>query len=76
MKGIDVYKRQTYTTLTSNVVVTAIQEASLQMQVDATHELIDINTRMLQILQYQLAKGYASRLDVAAQESLLAQRCV
>jgi NodT family efflux transporter outer membrane factor (OMF) lipoprotein len=63
----------TYTTLTANVVVTAIQEASLQMQVDATHELIDINTRMLQILQYQLTKGYASRLDVAAQESLLAQ---
>jgi NodT family efflux transporter outer membrane factor (OMF) lipoprotein len=63
----------TYTTLTANVVVTAIQEASLQMQIDATHELIDINTRMLQILQYQLAKGYASRLDVAAQESLLAQ---
>jgi NodT family efflux transporter outer membrane factor (OMF) lipoprotein len=63
----------TYITLTANVVVTAIQEASLQMQVDATHELIDINTRMLQILRYQLAKGYASRLDVAAQESLLAQ---
>jgi NodT family efflux transporter outer membrane factor (OMF) lipoprotein len=63
----------TYTTLTANVVVTAIQEASLQTQVDATSELIDINSRMLKILQYQLSKGYASRLDVAAQESLLAQ---
>jgi NodT family efflux transporter outer membrane factor (OMF) lipoprotein len=28
---------------------------------------------MLQILQYQMAKGYASQLDVAAQESQLAQ---
>jgi len=63
----------TYTTLTANVVVTAIQQASLQMQVDATRELIDINSRMLHILQYQFAKGYASRLDVAAQESQLAQ---
>ena len=63
----------TYTTLTANVVVTAIQEGSLQTQIDATRELIDINSSTLQILQYQFAKGYASRLDVAAQESQLAQ---
>jgi NodT family efflux transporter outer membrane factor (OMF) lipoprotein len=63
----------TYTTLTSNVVVTAIQESSLQMQIDATRQLIDVNSHILQILQYQLTKGYANRLDVAAQESQLAQ---
>jgi NodT family efflux transporter outer membrane factor (OMF) lipoprotein len=63
----------TYTTLTANVVVTAIQVASVQMQADATRQLIDINSSMLQILQYQFDKGYASRLDVAAQESQLAQ---
>ncbi len=63
----------TYDTLTSNVVVTAIQEGSLQLQVEATHELIDANANFLKILQYQLSKGYASRLDVAAQESQLAQ---
>ena len=63
----------TYTTLTSNVVVTAIQLGSVQTQIDATHQLIDINTNMVQILRYQFAKGYASRLDVAAQESQLAQ---
>jgi NodT family efflux transporter outer membrane factor (OMF) lipoprotein len=62
-----------YTTLTSNVVVAAIQAGSLQMQVDATRQLIDVNGNMLRILQYQLAKGYANRLDVAAQESQLAQ---
>jgi NodT family efflux transporter outer membrane factor (OMF) lipoprotein len=55
------------------VVVAAIQDASLQMQIDATRQLIDINTNTLQILQYQFAKGYASGLDVAAQESQLAQ---
>ena len=63
----------TYTTLTANVVVTAIQEASIQMQIDATHRLIDLNSNMLQILQYQFEKGYANRLDVAAQEAQLAQ---
>src|SRR5450631_2451329 len=63
----------TYTTLTSNVVVTAIQKASLQMQIAATRELIDINSHMVEILKYQFDKGYASRLDVAAQESQLAQ---
>jgi NodT family efflux transporter outer membrane factor (OMF) lipoprotein len=63
----------TYTTLTANVVVTAIQVGSVQMQIDASRQLIDVNSNMLQILQYQFAKGYASRLDVAAQESQLAQ---
>jgi NodT family efflux transporter outer membrane factor (OMF) lipoprotein len=62
-----------YTTLTANVVVTAIQQGSLQMQIDATRQLIDINASMVEILQYQFDKGYASRLDVAAQESQLAQ---
>jgi NodT family efflux transporter outer membrane factor (OMF) lipoprotein len=63
----------TYNTLTSNVVVTAIQEASLAAQVAATRELIEINKHLLEILQYQFSKGYASRLDVAAQETQLAQ---
>ncbi len=62
-----------YTTLTANVVVTAIQEASTQTQIDATRELIEASSRMVEILRYQLAKGYASRLDLAAQESQLAQ---
>jgi NodT family efflux transporter outer membrane factor (OMF) lipoprotein len=63
----------TYTTLTSNVVVAAIQEGSLQMQIEATREIIEINAKSVQILQYQFTKGYVSRLDVAAQESQLAQ---
>ena len=63
----------TYTTLTSNLVVAAIQEAALQAQVDATHELVDVNAKMVEILKYQVAKGYAGGLDLAAQESQLAQ---
>jgi len=55
------------------VAAAAIQEASLRAQIDATHELIKINTDMLEILRTEFAKGYVSRLDVAAQESQLAQ---
>jgi NodT family efflux transporter outer membrane factor (OMF) lipoprotein len=62
-----------YTTLTANVVVTAIQAAAVQSQIDATRQLVDLNSNMVEILRYQLTKGYASRLDVVAQESQLAQ---
>ena len=72
-QGVRFQMIATYTTLTSNVVVTAIQSSSLQMQVDATRQLVDSNTKALDILKYQFSKGYASRLDVAAQESQLAQ---
>jgi NodT family efflux transporter outer membrane factor (OMF) lipoprotein len=63
----------THITLSSNVVAAAIQEASLRAQIDATHELIKINSNMLDILHTQFEKGYVSRLEVAAQESQLAQ---
>lgn len=63
----------THITLSSNVAMAAIQEASLRAQIDATRQLIEINTNMLQALRKQFEKGYVGRLDVAAQESQLAQ---
>ena len=63
----------THITLSANVAAAAIQEASLRAQIDATRQLIAINSNMVQILRAQFAKGYASRLDLAAQESQLAQ---
>jgi NodT family efflux transporter outer membrane factor (OMF) lipoprotein len=72
-EGVRFQMIATYNTLTSNVVVTAIQQGSVQLQIEATRQLIDINTRVLEIMRYQLSKGYASGLDVAAQESQLAQ---
>jgi NodT family efflux transporter outer membrane factor (OMF) lipoprotein len=63
----------THITLTSNIAAAAIQEASLRGQIDATNQLIAASRRMLEILRSQYAKGYASQLDVAAQESQLAQ---
>jgi NodT family efflux transporter outer membrane factor (OMF) lipoprotein len=62
-----------YLTLTSSVVIAAINEASLRGQIEATNELIAANTKMLDILQRQLASGYANRSDVAVQEAALAQ---
>jgi len=62
-----------YLTLTSNVVVAAIQEASLRAQIDATHQLIAINRKLLDLLHKQLDAGLANRSDVAAQEAALAQ---
>jgi NodT family efflux transporter outer membrane factor (OMF) lipoprotein len=63
----------THITLSANVAEGAIQEASLRAQIAATRELITINTDMLEILRTQFVKGYVGRLDVAAQESQLAQ---
>jgi NodT family efflux transporter outer membrane factor (OMF) lipoprotein len=62
-----------YITLSTNVAAAAIQVGSLETQVDATRQLIAINTDLLKIVQYQLAKGYSSKLDVAAQQTQLAQ---
>ena len=63
----------THITLSANVAAAAIQEASLRGQIAAAQQLMAINTNMLHILRNQLAKGYVSRLEVAAQESQLAQ---
>jgi NodT family efflux transporter outer membrane factor (OMF) lipoprotein len=63
----------TYTTLVNNVVVAAVQASAVEAQIEATHQLIDANTKMVEILKNQLAKGYASRIDLAAQETQLAQ---
>ena len=63
----------TYITLASNVVAAAIQEASVRAQIAATREIIAAEERSLQILRDQLRLGYAMRMDVAAQETALAQ---
>lgn len=62
-----------YLTLVSNIAVAAITEASLRGQIEATNQLIAINTKMLGIMRRQLDTGYANRNDVALQEASLAQ---
>jgi NodT family efflux transporter outer membrane factor (OMF) lipoprotein len=63
----------TYITLASNVAAAAIQEASLRAQIRATHEIIAADEKALQILRDQFRLGLAMRIDVAAQETALAQ---
>lgn len=62
-----------YVTLASNVVAAAIQEASTRAQIAAAQDIIDSNRQSMDILRGQLQLGQVMRLDVAAQESALAQ---
>ena len=63
----------TYLTLAANVAAAAIQEALLREQIATTREIVDVNTQSVALLNRQLKAGYASRLDLALQESALAQ---
>jgi NodT family efflux transporter outer membrane factor (OMF) lipoprotein len=63
----------TYITLASNVVAAAIQEASVRAQIRATQQIIDVYRKSLQVLRDQFRLGFAMRIDVAAQETALAQ---
>ncbi len=60
-------------TLSANVALAAITEASLEDQIDATNDLIGINRQILSLLQYQKSKGYIGGADIAAQQTALAQ---
>lgn len=72
-QGVRYQMAAAYTTLTTNVAVAVIQLAATQAQIDATRQLIDINTDMVRILRYQFSKGSVGRLDVVAQETQMAQ---
>jgi len=63
----------TYLTLSSNVVVTAIQEASLRGQIEATQRLLQLQQQLLDAVQGQRAAGTASALDLLSQRAALAQ---
>jgi NodT family efflux transporter outer membrane factor (OMF) lipoprotein len=63
----------TYLTLTSNIALAAIQEASLRGQIDATNKLIQIGNDVLKLLRTQFDAGQIAQSDVLAQEAALAQ---
>jgi NodT family efflux transporter outer membrane factor (OMF) lipoprotein len=62
-----------FLTLTSNVVAGAIQEATLREEVAADQRLVTLATDILNILKRQKALGQVTGIDVATQESALAQ---
>jgi NodT family efflux transporter outer membrane factor (OMF) lipoprotein len=56
-------------TLSSNVVVTAIQEASLRGQIKATERLIELQHQLTATVQGQRGLGTASQLDLLSQQA-------
>jgi NodT family efflux transporter outer membrane factor (OMF) lipoprotein len=62
-----------YLTLSSNVVVTAIQEASLRGQIDATARLLELQHQLTDKVRQQNTLGTVSNLDVLSQEAAEAQ---
>jgi NodT family efflux transporter outer membrane factor (OMF) lipoprotein len=62
----------TYLTLTANVVTAAVQEASLRGQIDATRDIIKIESDQLGVVNNQFQGGAAARTDVLTQQSELA----
>lgn len=62
-----------YVTLTSNVVVTAIEEASLRAQIAATERLAALQHQLTATVRGQRKLGTASELDLLTQQSAEAQ---
>jgi NodT family efflux transporter outer membrane factor (OMF) lipoprotein len=62
-----------YLSLTANLTVAVITEASFRGQIEATEQIIAINTKMLETIRRQFETGFANRNDVALQEAALAQ---
>jgi NodT family efflux transporter outer membrane factor (OMF) lipoprotein len=63
----------TYVTLSSNVVVTAIEEGSLRGQIAATTRLLELQHQLTETVRRQRALGTASELDLLAQRAAEAQ---
>jgi len=62
----------TYLTLASNVVLAAIQEASLREQISSTEQMIALQSKVLAITQKKFSLGESSNVDTALQETSLA----
>jgi len=60
-------------TLTSNVVMAVIQEASLRGQIKTTQDIADLQRRQLALLNVQLKAGALTMAEVALQEAVIAQ---
>ena len=58
-------------TLAANVINAAITEASLQAQIDTTHDIIRADTDALNLTKQRFQLGGVSEVDVLQQQSLL-----
>lgn len=62
-----------YLTLTSNLVTTAIQEASLRAQIQATEEILQFQSRQLDVIERQYVIGAVTKANLLSQRTLVAQ---
>ena len=62
-----------YLTLTSNLVTTAIQEASLRAQIAATNEILAAEQKELTLVERQYELGAVAQASVLSQQSELAR---
>jgi NodT family efflux transporter outer membrane factor (OMF) lipoprotein len=62
-----------YLTLTSNIVLTAVREASLRAQIQAVHDILSAQQKILDLVEIQYKLGGAASTDVMAQRTQLAQ---
>lgn len=62
-----------YLTLTANLTTTAIQEASLRAQIDATHDMLTAEQQQLALVERQFELGAVPRASVLTQQSELAK---
>jgi len=63
----------TYVTLSSNVVVAALQEASLRGQITSTERLLQIQHELTETVRQRRSLGTASEIDLLLQQSTEAQ---
>lgn len=63
----------TYLSLTSNLVTSAIQEASLRAQLQATQEVLSAQEKSLDLIEKQAALGAIARANVLSQRTQVAQ---
>jgi NodT family efflux transporter outer membrane factor (OMF) lipoprotein len=61
-----------YLSLTANVVATALNEAALQAQIEATQEIIRLYSQELDVARRRFDLGGVSRADVLSQQANLA----
>ncbi|SEN18070.1 efflux transporter, outer membrane factor (OMF) lipoprotein, NodT family [Duganella sp. CF517] len=63
----------TYLALSANVVTTAIREASLRAQLQATREVLDALTKQLGVIEKQFEYGAIPRTTILSQRNQVAQ---
>ncbi|MBU3638109.1 efflux transporter outer membrane subunit [Polynucleobacter sp. AP-RePozz3-80-G7] len=60
-----------YLSLTANVVTSAVKEAALRAQMQATEEILKAQTNLAEVTEKQLIIGTVSRVDVTSQRTLV-----